>query len=52
MSGELLEFPNGVMGMALNLEENNVGAVVLGSTMYKRGRRSKGNRKSCICSCW
>lgn len=34
MSGELLEFPNGVMGMALNLEENNVGAVVLGSTMY------------------
>ena len=27
---ELLEFPGGVMGMALNLEEDNVGAVILG----------------------
>lgn len=31
MVGELLEFPGGVYGMALNLEEDNVGAVVLGS---------------------
>lgn len=31
MSNELLEFPNGVMGMALNLEEHNVGAVILGN---------------------
>ncbi|MEY4479714.1 MAG: hypothetical protein RLZZ267_392 [Bacillota bacterium] len=30
MSGELLEFANGVMGMALNLEENNVGIVIMG----------------------
>ncbi|MGE5553657.1 MAG: F0F1 ATP synthase subunit alpha [Betaproteobacteria bacterium] len=30
MAGELVEFPNGVMGMALNLEEDNVGVVVLG----------------------
>jgi F-type H+-transporting ATPase subunit alpha len=30
MSGELLEFPGGVMGMALNLEEENVGAVLMG----------------------
>jgi len=30
MSGELVEFANGVMGMALNLEENNVGIVILG----------------------
>lgn len=30
MAGELLEFANGVMGMALNLEEHNVGAVILG----------------------
>ncbi|MGL5541855.1 MAG: F0F1 ATP synthase subunit alpha, partial [Fusobacteriaceae bacterium] len=28
-SGELLQFPHGIMGMALNLEENNVGAVIL-----------------------
>lgn len=30
MAGELLEFPNEVYGMALNLEEDNVGAVILG----------------------
>ena len=29
MSGELIEFPNDVYGMALNLEEDNVGAVLL-----------------------
>ncbi|MGN0605565.1 MAG: F0F1 ATP synthase subunit alpha [Oscillospiraceae bacterium] len=31
MSGELLEFSNGVFGMALNLEQDFVGAVMLGS---------------------
>ncbi|MDO4270000.1 MAG: F0F1 ATP synthase subunit alpha [Eubacteriales bacterium] len=31
MSGELLEFPGGVFGMAQNLEEDLVGAVILGS---------------------
>ncbi len=31
MSGELLEFPGEIYGMALNLEEDNVGAVILGS---------------------
>ena len=31
MVGEILEFPGGVQGMALNLEEDNVGAVILGS---------------------
>ncbi|CAG7655606.1 F0F1 ATP synthase subunit alpha [Paenibacillus allorhizosphaerae] len=30
MAGELLEFPNGVLGYALNLEESNVGIVILG----------------------
>ncbi|MGD6802245.1 F0F1 ATP synthase subunit alpha [Rossellomorea vietnamensis] len=30
MAGELVEFSNGVMGMAQNLEENNVGIVILG----------------------
>jgi F-type H+/Na+-transporting ATPase subunit alpha len=35
---ELLEFPNGVRGVALNLEEDNVGAVLLGSsTLVKEG---------------
>ena len=31
MAGELLEFPGGVYGMAQNLEEDLVGAVILGS---------------------
>ena len=31
MAGELLEFPNNVYGMALNLEQDNVGCVLLGS---------------------
>jgi F-type H+-transporting ATPase subunit alpha len=30
MEGELLEFPNGIYGMALNLEQDNVGCVLLG----------------------
>jgi F-type H+-transporting ATPase subunit alpha len=30
MAGELVEFENGVMGMAQNLEENNVGIIILG----------------------
>ncbi len=31
-SGELIEFENGTRGMALNLEEDNVGAVILGDS--------------------
>ena len=31
MSGELLEFTNGVFGMALNLDEDSIGVVVMGS---------------------
>ena len=31
MSNELLEFPGGIFGIALNLEEDNVGCVLLGS---------------------
>src|SRR3990172_12075043 len=38
MSSELLEFPNEVFGMALNLEEDNVGAVLSGEdTLIKEG---------------
>ena len=33
MAGELLEFPNDVYGMAQNLEEDNIGVVLLGSDM-------------------
>ncbi|MCK5462545.1 MAG: F0F1 ATP synthase subunit alpha, partial [Bacteroidales bacterium] len=31
-SNELIEFENGVVGMVLNLEEDNIGAVLLGSS--------------------
>ncbi len=38
MSGELLEFPNGVMGMVLNLEKENVGCVLFGAdSLVKEG---------------
>ncbi len=31
-AGELLEFPHNIMGMVLNLEEDNVGAVMFGAS--------------------
>jgi len=38
MAGELLEFPGGVHGFVMNLEEDNVGAVLLGEdTLIKEG---------------
>jgi F-type H+-transporting ATPase subunit alpha len=38
MAGEMLEFPHGVFGIALNLEEDSVGAVLLGDyTEIKEG---------------
>jgi F-type H+/Na+-transporting ATPase subunit alpha len=37
-AGELLEFPHGIFGLALNLEEDNVGAALFGEThMIKEG---------------
>ncbi len=47
MYGELLEFENGVRGMALNLEEDNVGCVLLGSqTDIKEGTTVKRTGES------
>jgi hypothetical protein len=40
MAGEMLEFPHGVFGIALNLEEDSVGAVLLGD--YRRSRKATG----------
>ncbi|HEX9983472.1 MAG TPA: F0F1 ATP synthase subunit alpha [Thermoanaerobaculia bacterium] len=38
MAGELVEFPHGVTGLALNLEEDNVGVVLLGEAqLIKEG---------------
>ena len=42
MSSELVELPNGVFGMALNLEEDNVGLVLFGeSSLVKEGDLAK-----------
>jgi F-type H+-transporting ATPase subunit alpha len=42
MAGEMLEFPHNIFGIALNLEEESVGAVLLGhSTAIKEGDRVK-----------
>ena len=42
LAQELLEFPNGIMGMAFNLEEETVGALILGDyTSLKEGDQVK-----------
>ena len=43
MSGELLEFEDGTLGIALNLEANNVGAVLLGDGI----KITEGSRVRC-----
>ena len=43
MSGEMLEFPNSTFGMALNLEQDSVGAVILGD--YKN--ITEGDKVKC-----
>lgn len=46
MSSELVELPNGVYGMALNLEEDNVGIVLFGDTrLVKEGDLAKRTGK-------
>ena len=48
---EMLEFPHGVTGLALNLEESNVGAVLFGDWHEdRRGRHRPPHRaRSCRC---
>ena len=46
MSSELIEFPHGVMGMALNLEEDNVGCVLFGeSAGIKEGDQARRTKR-------
>src|SRR6201993_593442 len=46
MAGELLSFPHGIAGLALSLEEDQVGAVVLGDyTELKEGQEVKRTGK-------
>ncbi len=46
MAGEMIEFPGGVVGMALNLEEDNVGCIIFGETeKIKEGDIAKRSKK-------
>src|ERR1041384_6448544 len=46
MAGELIEFPHGVSGIAMNLEEDQVGSVLLGDyTEIKEGDEVKRTRR-------
>jgi F-type H+-transporting ATPase subunit alpha len=46
MTGELIEFPNEVFGMVLNLEEDSVGCVLFGeSTLVKEGDTVKRTKR-------
>src|SRR6476620_5687261 len=46
MAGELLELPHGVMAIALNLEEDSVGAVLMGEgSLIKEGDQVKRSRR-------
>src|SRR5512142_2910771 len=46
MAGELLELPHGVMGLAFNLEEDNVGIILLGEySTIKEGDTVKRTAK-------
>lgn len=46
MASELIEFPNGVVGIALNLEEDNVGCILFGeSSLVKEGDQVKRTGK-------
>ncbi len=46
MYSELVEFPNGAMGLALNLEEETVGVMVLGD--YPASRKASRSRPPAV----
>jgi F-type H+-transporting ATPase subunit alpha len=46
LAGEMIQFPGNVVGMALNLEEDNVGCIIFGeSTKIKEGDLAKRTKK-------
>src|SRR5215472_18231035 len=49
MYGEMIEFPHGVSGLAMSLEEEQVGAVLMGDyTELREGDPVKRDRKSVV----
>jgi F-type H+-transporting ATPase subunit alpha len=50
MAGELLDFPHGVKGLALNLEESQVGVVLLGD-YTKSAKATRSNVQAALWKC-
>ena len=49
MTQELLEFPGGVLGVALNLDEHNIGAVILGDfEKIEAGPAGQAHRRGAV----
>ena len=55
-ANELLEFENGTMAIVMNLEEDNVGCVLLGSTSGKKDKLSSApsalHPSGSMTTCW
>src|ERR1039457_367802 len=50
MAGEMLEFPHGIAGLAMNLDESEVGAVLLGDyTQIREAERVKATARILSC---
>jgi len=54
MLNEMLDFGNGIVGLALNLEETEVGVIILGALLFFalrfiRGRKNKSCGAGCCC---
>ena len=49
MAGELIEFPHGVSGIALNLEEDQVGAVLLGEYQPRSRKATRCGAPAASC---
>jgi F-type H+-transporting ATPase subunit alpha len=45
MASEMLEFPGGIYGMALNLEEDQIGAMILGDIAHIEQGAGQKNKK-------
>ena len=41
MALELVEFTGGILGLVLNLEEDNVGVAIMGEDIHHQGRRHR-----------
>src|SRR5262245_66135379 len=48
-AGEMVEFPGGIKGMALNLERDNVGVVIFGDDVSIRRSEERRVGKECRC---